>query len=287
MNQQIYHMHDSVLPRGMSRCSLADAPMWNQKGHGIFITVNDFNGPRTKENLKKINCWVIDLDSGTKDEMAEKIRSGLTPSLVVETKQGFHCWWVARDADPHYWNAIVLDRLVPFYGADKNARDLCRVLRMPGFFHLKDPSDPFLIKKVYEHRVSYSQSQLVSFYPDLSKPERKEFITRNKKELGQTDDFWENVWRMDCIDALEKLSGTKHVNHEEFSFRKNSNGKFNILVNGKGTSSFIDRDFRIGSLSDGGPTIAQWLKWYGHSWRDVVSIIKEFFPEVEYGTKKI
>lgn len=278
MNQQMYRMLDEN-PSGMFRTHPNEAKEWNEKGFGIFLTVNDFSGERRITNLKRVNAWAVDLDTGTKDEMAAKIRSGLTPSLVVETKRGFHCWWVAKDAEAKYWNAIVLDRLVPFYGADKNARDLCRVLRAPGFLHLKDPKDPFLVQEVFRYEVSYSQEQVRRFYPDRFKEDRDETIKRAKSEAGMTDDFWENVWRLDCMEALQRLSGSDHVGGETYTFRRNTNGNYNIFVNGKGTSCFIDHNFRIGSLSKGGPSIYQWLCWYGIKPGDVASIIKNTFPE--------
>lgn len=281
MRQQMYAMHDSVKTNGMFRIAESEAKNLNESGHGIFITVNDFSGARQIKNIKRVNAWAVDIDTGTKEEMATKIRSGLTPSLVVETKRGYHVWFLASDAEPEYWNAIVLDRLVPFYGADKNARDLCRVLRMPGYLHLKNPSEPFLVQKVFEWKVSYSQKDIRRFYPDKSEPVRKEFVDREKKENGQSADFWENVFRLDCMDALDKLSGTKYVNHEEYSFIRNSNGKFNIEISGKGTSCFIDAEFKIGSLSKGGPTIFNWLRWYGISPSECIRIIKELYPELE------
>ncbi len=277
--QHLYHMHDQN-PDGMFRCSEADAPGWNSRGHGIFITVNQFAGERRISNLKKIIAWAIDLDSGTKESMREKISAGLRPSLEIETKRGYHIWFLAKDGTPNRWKQIMLDRLVPFYGADKNARDLCRVLRAPGYLHLKNPAEPFLIREVNRWNVSYSQSQMLRYYPDCSEPERKEFMRETKKVFASSGNFWENVWRLDCIDALTRISGDDFVNGEVFTFRKNSNGKHNIFVNGKSTSCFVDENFRIGSLSGGGPSIYQWLRWYGHSPKKSAEIIGKFFPEV-------
>jgi hypothetical protein len=291
MQQQVYRLHDSKPEGGMQHVKLADAQRWNAEGWGIFVTVNDFKGARRKQNLRKINAFAIDMDSGTKDEMADRIRAGLTPSMVIESKRGFHVWWLAKDAEPAYWNAIVWDRLVPFYGADKNAKDICRVLRMPGFMHLKDPANPFLIKKVFEYPVEYTQEQIARFYPDKAAPERNDFV---KKAISQTNtqpmgnNFWQNVFRIDCMEGLEKLSGSEFVNNEVFTFRHNPNGKYNIYVNGKGTSCFIDENMRIGSSSGGGPTVGNFLHWYGHDWRKVAEILKTTFPELEsHATKKV
>lgn len=280
MNHQIYRLHD-VEPSGAIRTLEGEAHFWNQKGFGIFLTVNDFNGARVLKNLKRINALAIDIDTGTKDEMAEKIRKGLRPSMVVETKRGFHVWWALEDGSPEYWDALVLDRLVPFYGADRNARDICRILRMPGFYHMKNPKEPFLISKVYESKSAYTMKEVASFYPDRAEPVRKEFIARESRNLSGSGSLLEKIWRIDCMDGLEKLSGTEWVSGEVFTFRKNANGKFNIFVNGKSTSCFIDQNFRIGSLSGYGPTLNKWLEWYGHSKQKTIEIILEIYPELK------
>lgn len=276
---QTYVMHDSDPERrGATRINRRDAQSWNEKGFGVFQTVNYFRGPRVKANLLAINAWAVDIDTGTKSEQAKKIEQGLRPTMVVETKRGFQVYWKAKNASERHWKAIVWDRLVPFYGADKNAKDLCRILRVPGFNHLKDPANPFPVRQVAYRHVEYSEIEMIRFYPDQRAKER------HKKALKQAPmegSFWDRVWRLNCEYALSKLSGTSHVSGETYEFRQNSNGNRNILVNGKSTSCWIDQDGRIGSLDEGGPTIAQWLNWFHKDYKRVVEIIKQEFPECQ------
>lgn len=286
---QIYRLHDSDpgAHGGAKRISIEQAQADNKLGFGIFWTINEFSGARKIENLTKINCWAIDIDEGTKQEMLFKIKSGLVPSLVVETKRGFHVYFFAKDAKPEHWNSIVLDRLIPFYGADKRARDMARILRMPGFYHMKDPANPFLIEKLFNWNVSYTEKQMAGHYADKSQPARENFVKRCTTDNGESTSFWEKVWRIDCHEALAKLSGSDYVGGEIFSFQQTARGNLNIFVNNKSTSTWIDREGRIGSYDKGGPTIAQWLKYYGHEWSEVVNIIKtEFYEETKNGTEK-
>ena len=99
-------------------------------------------------------------------------------------------------------------------------------------------------------------------------------------EEGHCDTFWERVFNLDCRHALATLSGDSMVRGEVFTFTPTRDGKCNVLVNGAGTSVWVDANGRIGSLSKGGPTIAQWLRWYGNDWRSIVDTIKARFPEV-------
>lgn len=281
---KIYAMLDAPdAPKYALEIRPEQAGDYNRQGHGIFRTVNRFNGQRLKQNLTRINAWAVDINTGDKCNQMARIKAGLVPSMIVETKRGYQVYFAAKNGEHRHWNSLVLDRLVPFYGADRNARDVCRILRVPGFYHLKDPRHPFMVRSVYQSRFTYSEKDLAYFYPDQSEPARKEYVAREIRETGGSSDFWENVWRIDSMEFLQRVSGTDAVLGENYSFRKNANGNFNILVNGKGSSCFIDKDYRIGSLSGGGPTVYRWLLWLGHSKRAAVEIIKAYYPEVGNG----
>lgn len=279
----IYARHDSdpdLQSQGMIQIRYDQAPEYNQKGFGIFWTVNEFKGARRISNLQRIRAWAVDMDTGSKAEMIESFKRGLIPSVVVETKRGFQAYWIAKDPRPEHWKAIVADRLVPFYNGDKNARDLARVLRVPGFLHLKDPSAPFLVRKVWEWPVTYSELQMATYYPSVQDvADAREVHELARSQTPMTGTFWERVWHLNCEMALERLSGHELVNGELYSFRSNSSGTKNIYVDGKATSCWIDREGRIGSLSGGGPTVFQWLTWLGVPASTSIDQIKILFPE--------
>lgn len=284
-----YRLFDSA-PTGALAVELSDARRWNDLGWGIFWTVNEFNGPRRIENLARINAWAVDMDDGTKDEMRAKlVASPLIPTCIVETKRGFQAYWCSRDARAEHWNAILLDRLVPHYGADKNARDLARILRVPGFNHLKNPADPFMVRIVHKLDVSYTESQIATRYPDANAKEREakakaeamRAANRSNASGVNGEGFWEQVWSLDCEEGLARLSGHPACAGERYTFRTNASGTRNILVDGKGSSCWIDRDRRIGSLSKGGPTLYAWLRWMGSSPGDAVRVLKQIFPQLE------
>lgn len=277
------HDQDPGSHGGCQPISPDQAKEYNARGFGIFWTVNEFNGPRRIENLQRINAWAVDLDTGTKKEQLEKISAApLRPSLIIESKRGYHVYYRAYDAVPEHWNAIMLDRLVPFFGADKNARDLARILRAPGYAHMKDPLNPYMIEKVYEFPVAYTEQQMATRFPESHQITAQREIHRQARASmpRESDSFWDKVWHLDCEDVLTRLSGDDLVNNEIYTFRRTSSGNMNIYVNGKSTSCWIDSSGRIGSLDKGGPTIAQWLKWYGHDWTTVVKVIKHHCPEV-------
>jgi hypothetical protein len=279
----------------------AEAAKWNtpELGFGIFATVNTFDGPRRKENLKSINAWAIDMDEGTKQQMHAKLEaSPLIPSIVVETKRGFQAYWAAKDGEANHWNAIVLERLVPHFGSDANARDLCRILRVPGYLHLKDPSDPFKVTCKWKLRVRYSERQMAAAFKWVAnKAEHQRHLTDAQRSAeteakntarraaiaaGQipTESLWDAIWNLDCEDGLGRLSGHWACSGEQYTFRQTGRGNLNIFVDGKSSSCFIDANKRIGSLDGGGPTLVQWLRYFKHDWKVVITVLKEVFPHL-------
>jgi hypothetical protein len=119
----------------------------NQLGAGVFITVNetDLEG-RTIANMVRPRTVFQEAD-----------RPGvplppLTPHIVVQSSPGkFHRYWLIENDDVDWteWRAVE-QRMVSDFGSDPNAKDPARVLRLPGFLHLKDPDRPHLVSIVEE-----------------------------------------------------------------------------------------------------------------------------------------
>lgn len=285
MHRDFYALFDSEGPlksKGAFRIPESSCSEYNSQGYGIFWTVQEFMGDRKKENIKKINSWAIDLDGGNKDDQLEMIHKYCYPSLLVETKNGFHVYWDAKNATVDNFEEIVSDRLVFLFKADPKARDLARILRVPGYKHLKNPQDPFEIKKVWSYPVSYTEEQMIY---NFKLPKEKQTESKTKQELRKVfkadgNDLWEKVYNLDCQLALERLSGTPAVGCENITFRRVSNGNLNILVDGKSTSCWVDSSKRIGSSDNGGPTIWQWINWYHRDNKKTYEYMKDYFSEL-------
>jgi len=287
-----YRMSDDpkAADRAAVRISRDEAARWNTPdlGYGIFMTVNAFDGPRRKENLTRICAWAIDIDDGSKERQHARLTSRKipVPSLVVETKRGYQAWWLAQaGAKPEHYDAIVLERLVPYFGADPNARDLCRILRVPGYWHLKDPADPFKVRVVWRHDVSYSERQMADAFTWVpSKTHQRDRHVEQRNEVAKTEavteSLWDAIYALDCEEGLRRLSGHWAVRGETYQLRRTGRGNLNIFVDKKSSPCFVDENKRIGSPSGGGPTLAQWLKWFGHDWKTVINVLKEVFPQL-------
>ena len=278
----LYRIFDKDASKGCHEVKhFIEADHWSVQQWGIFWTVNRFDGPRRKENCKEVLAWAVDLDTGTKAEQLATIRANLIePSVVYETARGHHVYFDAKDGDPESYRDIV-ERLVDAYRGDKNAKDVCRILRVPGYMHWKGEK-PFAVKCVYESAKTYTEVEMRKAFPveDVRETtfEQKQSLRRDLKVAG-SDNLWERVWSLDCKAALERVSGSAAVGGEMYSFKRTQSG-WNILVNGKDTSCWVDAQGRIGSADKGGPTIFQWINWYHRSPKRSVEYMREHFPEV-------
>lgn len=289
MIRSLYALYDNeeVKKTNSSLCGVIEvnnesaARELNKNGFGIFWSVNEFDGRRKIKNLKKINSWYCETDAGSKDVLRERINEGLIPSLIIESKRGYHIYWNAEDAVIENYEQIQ-ERLIAFFGADKGVKDLARILRAPGYMHLKNPSDPFLIKEVFRSDFVYKEKSMRYFFKVDEKVEQeikqKQFVRDALKGHGGLT-VWSYFIDLNCEMALSRISGSAVVSGEVYTFRVGSNNTKQIYVNGKRSQCWIDASGKIGSHSKGGPGVFNWIKWFGYDNRDVVSALKQFFPE--------
>jgi len=282
MKRSWFAIHDSS-PGGAIPTDMAGALELNNSKHGIFWTVNEFhNATRKIENLKTILSWAVDIDDGTKEEQQALIKKHLRPSLVVETKRGYQVYYDAQDAKPENYKKIV-ENLIFHLNGDKRAKDIARIMRVPFYLHWKNPDDPYFVTHHEPTGMKYTEEEMLKYFPG-------EIIIRSnekvelKKELSFQKDstLFEKIWSLDCKVALEKLSGTAAVGMETFDFKRTGRG-FNLIINGKATSCWIDASGRIGSSDGGGPTIWQWVNWYHRDHKKTYSHLKQIMPEMFNG----
>ena len=127
---------------------------------------------------------------------------------------------------------------------------------------------------VYDTGNVYEWEQLFELFPK----QRKVLHYTKPLEVRRTHDEGANVWEqakaIPIKEALMSLSGQGCVGYEQYSFKADASGE-RIIINGKASNAWLDKNGRIGSTVDAGPTIVQWIRYYGHDWPKVADIIKE------------
>jgi len=271
--------------RGAFAINTVDAKTYNKKGYGIFFAVNSFKtSKRTEDNLKELTFWFIDMDEGSKDFQFQKIIDfKLVPTMVIETKNGHHVYWKCKgDVTVDEYKKII-DRLIFCFESDLNAKGVTRILRVPGYYHMKDPDRPYKIKKIFDSECSYTVNDMKESLPIINELIEEEKPI-NFSFFPTGDSFWKDVANINCLDGLKVLSGASELNNDRVETKISSSGKHQIIVNGKTVSScWVDQYGQIGSHSNGGPYISNWINWYTKDWAETAIILKKYFPELIEG----
>jgi len=117
----------------------------NKQGAGVFVTVNKTNlTGRKKTDIIGIRAvWQEDDNKGAKELPVD-------PHIVVESSPGkFHRYILTETTKLDEFEPVQ-QVLVDLYGSDPNAKDRSRVLRLPGFFHQKNPERPHMVQIIHE-----------------------------------------------------------------------------------------------------------------------------------------
>lgn len=111
----------------------------NDNGAAIYVAVNEFEGQRKIDNLRRVRGVHADLDGASEGQL-KKLRATLPPTIAVQssTAEKQHWYWLLSegetlDAD----SAKAINQTLVGLGADPAAVDVARLLRLPGFRHMK------------------------------------------------------------------------------------------------------------------------------------------------------
>lgn len=263
----------------------------NKKGAWIFFSVNQMKPwERNKGSVIKFNSWICDIDKWTKEEQREKISNcKLAPSMVVESWHWYHVYYFCKDnitsEDYHKYNWWLCNY---FNWDEKIPEDDARVLRVPWFYHKKDPQNPFLVQIVYGSCWYYTIEQMQRTFTDtVSQKERKELqekIVNNEmkaKRECDNDWFWWEVCNLNAKEMLEYISWSSLVWWDNITFHSNWNNEYQIYCNWRSTSCWIDSNWYIGSSDRWWPTRTRWIAWY---WpvnrKEVYRVVEKTHPEL-------
>lgn len=115
-------------------------------GHGVFFMMNQGDGHgRKKSNVRNVIAAALDLDGAPIEPV---LAIEMPPHIVVETSPGrWHAYWRLKDGTLGEF-ASRQKALAKRFGGDPSICDVCRVMRLPGFIHQKNPGTPFLSRIV-------------------------------------------------------------------------------------------------------------------------------------------
>jgi hypothetical protein len=107
----------------------------------------------TKAAITTARCLWADLDAkdfqGGKGEARQRLQEfPFVPSALIDSGHGFHGYWLLKEPEEIAGPASIarlealLKALAAALGADRQAAELARLLRLPETYNVKDPAAP-------------------------------------------------------------------------------------------------------------------------------------------------
>lgn len=134
-------------------------------GMAVFVMVNagDLQGRRA-ENVTSLRALFIDDDKGLLPPDSPRL-AALPPTITVRTRKGWHHYWVLVPGEALSAFTSAQATLAAHFETDPTVKDLARVMRLPGFFHQKDPANPVLVQLVRVGSERYRIADVLKAYP--------------------------------------------------------------------------------------------------------------------------
>ncbi|MBC1236290.1 DEAD/DEAH box helicase family protein [Nostoc sp. 2RC] len=151
----------------INRSTLHRIGALNSRGAGAYYTVNQTDGKgRLATNIEGINALFIDMD-GVEPQNLDKLPPA---SAIVQSKNGKHIYWFLNPGQDIKLFTPYQAMLSELTGGDPKIKDLPRVMRLPGFYHMKNPSAPFMVELLELHiDRRYNLSDFPTPAPDAIK----------------------------------------------------------------------------------------------------------------------
>jgi hypothetical protein len=141
-----------------------------EAGAGVWVTVNPQNGKgRSKACTTRIRSVWCEDDNDDGNAVTRKFP--IEPSMVVESSPGKRHNYFLVDGDwPVDEQGVsdfngVLACMIANHGSCADAKDICRVLRLPGVDHRKDPSKPHPVRLLKVNGPRYPRAAIVAVFP--------------------------------------------------------------------------------------------------------------------------
>lgn len=145
----------------------------NQKGSGVFWVVNKGKGNEQKDvTITRVRALFVDLDGAELDPV---IANETKPHIVIESSPGkYHAYWKVNNFPVTEFSRYQKALAARFNG-DPVVSNLSRVMRLPGFYHRKDPNNPFMtsVMRNYDQLPYEPDEILEGLNLKLDGPERR------------------------------------------------------------------------------------------------------------------
>lgn len=166
---------------GSISSTLNELNKYQTRGYGVFITINPTDGKGRKlENITSFDWAFADIDGKTIPS-----EFPLLPAFISRRDDTHgHIYWPIEQCLTLAHYASLQKRIALYLDSDQQVTDAARVARVPGLWHLKNPSVPV------QYYISHDNSNLVDFAYGADEIEEAFELTPEKQKI--LDDWVSN-----------------------------------------------------------------------------------------------
>lgn len=223
-------------------------------------------------HVAAVNCFFAEYDVkdyGSKEKISAHLRTlPLYPSVVIDSGGGFHCYWLlANTVTVTDDNRDHIKRLqyawVKLVGSDDDAKDLARVLRVPGTLNRKEkyaPNYPTVTIMEADYGRLYSLEEFERLTEHLRQEKPR---SPHSGSHSVTDDL------VTAAENLKRLSPSRRDRYQDwmnvgFSLKSLGNAGLQLWDEwSRGSTSYTDGccDDKWDKMSDTGLGLGSLVKW--------------------------
>jgi len=196
----------------------------NEQGYNIYFVVN--SGGTKQNEINKINAFYIDCDCDKDDNkkycdletvnqykkrVLQRVQDfGLVPSFIVDTRNGYHIYWLVDNAKVEQFEEVQ-KKLIHYFNSDERVYTPERIMRVPNFYWTKYIDNQYLCTVYQYNDVRYNANDFIqhlnSKVPDYI-PETKNIstkITTSKQfSIDKTNEHIDAIKNLD-VNRMKEL----------------------------------------------------------------------------------
>ena len=231
--------------------NLANLPPKQSPDCGVYIAINGNYGAHKKEDITQARAIFCEHDDlSIEEQLYLWQEKGLPePTIQVQTRHSVHTYWVFSEPISKEQFEELHPDLISFMASDKACKDISRVMRVAGYYHVEYGLEPELCEIISDSGKAYTfdemRERIPKQQPEL-KPETKEpkkpkkepkKTTKSRVDGFSTDSFLEAVCsKLDAEDIY-------HWEGHQFQFDASANkyrGYCPFHDSKSGTAFYID-----------------------------------------------
>jgi hypothetical protein len=202
------------------------------KTRGLYFVVNA--GGNKDADITNFNAFFVEMDEGAlSDQHAKLDACPMPPTIRVETLKSVHAYWLAAPGcSADEWRKVQR-RLIHHFGGDPKIKNPSRVMRVPGFNHVKFTDGLLSFKPIecvaFDASRRFTPSEMCAAFAEA--PEEK------PKPKYQAPPVTEMSGE---LEKYKRELGERISNHP--SAQRNGHGNFDcraICHDGKGTTGLF------------------------------------------------